>query len=69
MPIAHAAFQYAVERGWVRTSYAPLVAAIHVLPQPLDAAEAVNPLHDSEEIDATWYVVYRGITPGVYRTQ
>ncbi|KAJ7031436.1 hypothetical protein C8F04DRAFT_1262792 [Mycena alexandri] len=65
---AEAAYAYAVERSWVRTSTTAVAAAIPTLPQPVQIADGVNPLNGSEEFDGVWYVVYRGITPGVYRS-
>ncbi|KAJ7823664.1 hypothetical protein B0H13DRAFT_2375958 [Mycena leptocephala] len=64
---ADAAFAYAVARSWVRISGAP-VTAIPALPQPIRIGDRLNPLNGSEESDGKWYVVYCGITPGVYRS-
>ncbi|KAJ6452137.1 hypothetical protein C8R47DRAFT_1169392 [Mycena vitilis] len=66
---AEDAFAYAEARGWTRVSPGP-VAAIHTLPTPLQAtdSDAPNPLNGCEELDNTWFVVFRGITPGVYRS-
>ncbi|KAJ7895683.1 hypothetical protein B0H13DRAFT_2338759 [Mycena leptocephala] len=65
---ARAAFAYASERSWVRVIGAPIAAAIPVLPQPVVVADGTNPLNGTEDFDGKWYVVYRGITPGVYRS-
>ncbi|KAJ7735169.1 hypothetical protein B0H16DRAFT_1731433 [Mycena metata] len=65
---AEAAYTYAVERSWVHNCYATVVAAIPTLPQPVQVADGVNPLNGTEEFDGKWYVVYCGITPGVYRS-
>ncbi|KAJ7883968.1 hypothetical protein B0H13DRAFT_2343917 [Mycena leptocephala] len=65
---AHAAFAYASERSWVRVVGALIPAAIPVLPQPVVVADGTNPLNGTEDFDGKWYVVYRGITPGVYRS-
>ncbi|KAJ7216764.1 hypothetical protein C8J57DRAFT_1255243 [Mycena rebaudengoi] len=66
---AHAAFKYAEERGWTRAcdSQDP-ATAIHVLPTPILPSDIPNPLHGSETTDSQWFVVYRGITPGVYQS-
>ncbi|KAJ7701273.1 hypothetical protein B0H14DRAFT_3527735 [Mycena olivaceomarginata] len=64
---AEAAFAYAQMRQWTRVSYAPL-ASIPALPQPIGSALAdeENPLHGTEALDNRWFIVYRGIMPGVY---
>ncbi|KAK6969083.1 hypothetical protein R3P38DRAFT_2814965 [Favolaschia claudopus] len=42
---------------------------MHNLPQPMSPdANNQNPLHGSDPGDDRWFVVYRGITPGVYRS-
>ncbi|KAJ7325482.1 hypothetical protein DFH08DRAFT_886700 [Mycena albidolilacea] len=66
---AEAAFAYAQMRQWTRVSYAPL-ASIPALPQPVGSAFAdeENPLHGTEALDNRWFIVYRGIMPGVYRS-
>ncbi|KAJ7343880.1 hypothetical protein DFH08DRAFT_871385 [Mycena albidolilacea] len=66
---AEAAFAYAQMRQWTRVSYAPL-ASIPALPQPIGSALAdeENPLHGTEALDNRWFIVYRGIMPGVYRS-
>jgi hypothetical protein len=66
---AHAAFTYAEARSWTRVSDAPVVTGIPALPEPILASEWGNPLHESETLDDFWYIVYRGIRPGVYRSQ
>ncbi|KAJ7676724.1 hypothetical protein DFH06DRAFT_1122030 [Mycena polygramma] len=68
VPIAEAAFIYAVERSWTRVSDSTIHAPIPALPHPMDDASRDNPLHASEALDDTWYIVYRGICPGVYRS-
>ncbi|KAJ7766366.1 hypothetical protein DFH07DRAFT_955417 [Mycena maculata] len=65
---AQATFDYAVARAWVRNCYAPLVAAIPRLPTPASSLDTLNPLSGSQARNHKWYVVYRGITPGVYRS-
>ncbi|KAJ7801668.1 hypothetical protein B0H14DRAFT_3489325 [Mycena olivaceomarginata] len=64
---AEAAFAYAQMRQWTCVSYAPL-AGIPALPQPVGSALAdeENPLHGTEALDNRWFIVYRGIMPGVY---
>ncbi|KAJ7830020.1 hypothetical protein B0H14DRAFT_3465213 [Mycena olivaceomarginata] len=49
---AEAAFSYARSRGWTRTK----------------TMTVVNPLHGTEDLDNTWFIVYRGIKPGVYHS-
>ncbi|KAJ7603461.1 hypothetical protein DFH06DRAFT_1350221 [Mycena polygramma] len=75
---AEAAYEYARDRNWtgVRTrrprSYrAPpslSSSAIEALPVPTPLFESThNPLHGPVDSDnRTWYIVYAGITPGVY---
>ncbi|KAJ7441679.1 hypothetical protein B0H11DRAFT_2252003 [Mycena galericulata] len=67
---AEAAFQYALSHGWVRTCSSPVTAAIPSLPTPASTFDIDNPLSGTEPHDQkqVWYVVYRGITPGVYRS-
>ncbi|KAJ7477126.1 hypothetical protein B0H11DRAFT_2234603 [Mycena galericulata] len=64
---AQAAFQYALQRSWVRSVDTP-VTAIPALPLPAPVIDSSNPLNGDETLDDTWYIVYRGITPGVYRS-
>ncbi|KAJ7241257.1 hypothetical protein C8J57DRAFT_1526991 [Mycena rebaudengoi] len=66
---ANAAFQYAQDRGWTRScnSQSP-AAAIRVLPIPMIESDSANPLHGDDVLDNQWFVVYRGITPGVYQS-
>ncbi|KAJ7165385.1 hypothetical protein C8R46DRAFT_1220515 [Mycena filopes] len=77
---ASAAYAYALEKGWTRvcglamsTTTTP-TSLTNPLPTPLPLATrppapaGTNPLHGSESLDDTWYVVYRGILPGVYRS-
>ncbi|KAJ6518240.1 hypothetical protein C8R47DRAFT_1205304 [Mycena vitilis] len=68
VPCAEAAFIFAVERSWTRVSDSTIRSPIPALPHPMDEASRYNPLHDSEDLDDTWYIVYRGICPGVYRS-
>jgi hypothetical protein len=67
---AHAAYAYAHARSWTRIAGAP-VSAIPALPQPMSLAPSAanNPLNGTEDLDDTWFIVYRGISPGVYRSQ
>ncbi|KAJ7117331.1 hypothetical protein C8R43DRAFT_1137627 [Mycena crocata] len=65
---AHAAFTYAQQRGWTRSTTSTVVTPIDVLPDPESSAELDNPLHGDESLDPRWFIVYRGITPGVYRS-
>ncbi|KAJ7893751.1 hypothetical protein B0H13DRAFT_2339566 [Mycena leptocephala] len=66
---AEAAYAYAQARGWTRSFDAPL-RPIPVLPQPvaLDDPNQVNPLHGTERLDNRWFIVYSGISPGVYHS-
>ncbi|KAJ7764953.1 hypothetical protein DFH07DRAFT_770228 [Mycena maculata] len=61
------AFAYAEERGWVRRTGSPAASAISVLPTPM-TDNSRNHLNGPENLDDKWYVVYRGINPGVYRS-
>ncbi|KAJ7454347.1 hypothetical protein B0H11DRAFT_2245003 [Mycena galericulata] len=63
---AEAAFSYAQARGWTRVANTAVVATISQL--PVAGGDPHNPLNGSEELDGRWYVVYRGISPGVYRS-
>ncbi|KAJ7173285.1 hypothetical protein C8R46DRAFT_1031645 [Mycena filopes] len=63
---AHAAFAYARDRSWIRVADAT-VTPIPALPQPVTSTTS-NTLSDSESSDDRWYIVYRGIFPGVYRS-
>ncbi|KAJ7080882.1 hypothetical protein C8R43DRAFT_1143053 [Mycena crocata] len=66
---AQAAFDYAVERSWVRKCDSHVTAAIATLPRPTTFATAEhNPLNGATMTNNQWYIVYRGITPGVYRS-
>ncbi|KAJ6503115.1 hypothetical protein DFH09DRAFT_1102052 [Mycena vulgaris] len=68
---ASAAFAYAQARSWTRVSDAPLVVSIPALPQPIEdrvPSLLPNPLNGSEALNGQWYIVYRGICPGVYRS-
>ncbi|KAJ7822091.1 hypothetical protein B0H14DRAFT_3471014 [Mycena olivaceomarginata] len=70
LPAAHTAFDYAHRRLWTRSlnnaSRQPIAAT--ALPLPITDTDTVNSLNSSEADDDTWYVVYRGIAPGVYRS-
>ena len=67
---AHAAFVYAQARSWTRALSSPhTFVPIPFLPQPDTSPPSPNPLNGTEIVDTRWYVVYRGIQPGVYRSQ
>ncbi|KAJ7875139.1 hypothetical protein B0H14DRAFT_2568911 [Mycena olivaceomarginata] len=75
--LAHAAFDYAAARSWTRVidpTGASHDRAIPYLPQPvftvnIPSSMEPNPLHPGENIhDNKWYIVYKGICPGVYRS-
>ncbi|KAJ7138904.1 hypothetical protein C8R46DRAFT_1234143 [Mycena filopes] len=66
---ADAAYAYALARSWTRVVGTSLAA--DQLPRPLElnlADDAGNILNECEDLDDRWYVVYRGICPGVYRS-
>ncbi|KAJ7484894.1 hypothetical protein B0H11DRAFT_2231559 [Mycena galericulata] len=66
---AEAAYSYARARGWTRSTDPSVISRpISHLPTPSPDNEGPNPLHDTEDLDGTWYVVYRGIQPGVYHS-
>lgn len=67
--VARAAFDYAQERSWIRNVTDATTRPISALPQPITAEPTLNSLNRSEGEDNRWYVVYRGICPGVYRSQ
>ncbi|KAJ7707994.1 hypothetical protein B0H16DRAFT_1481455 [Mycena metata] len=66
---AQAAFKYAQERGWTR-ALAPdgsTTAQLAAPPTPANPLQGPNPLHAGPLVaNGLWYIVYRGITPGVY---
>ncbi|KAJ7115653.1 hypothetical protein C8R43DRAFT_1138111 [Mycena crocata] len=68
---AYRAFEYAQAQSWVRVA-GSTDAPIPSLPQPqgLQDDDEYNPLNGNESFDGNslWYIVYRGITPGVYRS-
>ncbi|KAJ7080720.1 hypothetical protein C8R43DRAFT_965690 [Mycena crocata] len=75
---AMAAFEYALQRSWTRTCQPRGAAlrervepiAIPALPTPMGMLDAPNPLHgDPSDVGSRWYIVYAGITPGVYQSQ
>ncbi|KAJ7140436.1 hypothetical protein C8R46DRAFT_1233883 [Mycena filopes] len=68
MQEAHAAFAYATNQGWVRRADAPVLSGIPRLPEPIALHDTINALNNHENFDGLWYVVYRGIIPGVYRS-
>ncbi|KAJ7266202.1 hypothetical protein C8J57DRAFT_1511138 [Mycena rebaudengoi] len=66
---AQAAFEYAQDRGWTRVCNGRAAeAAICILPTPMLSSELPNPLHGNEALGNEWYIVYHGITPGVYQS-
>ncbi|KAJ7205083.1 hypothetical protein C8J57DRAFT_1259100 [Mycena rebaudengoi] len=65
---ANAAIKYAEDRGWThRCNSQRPEPAIPALPTPMLTSDLPNPLHGSH-INNKWFVVYRGITPGVYQS-
>lgn len=66
---AKAAYAYACARSWTRSTDTASPVAFPSLPAPVPPTDDANPLNGSEILDNRWYVVYRGITPGVYRSQ
>ncbi|KAJ7237084.1 hypothetical protein C8J57DRAFT_1529615 [Mycena rebaudengoi] len=77
--LAQAAFDYATARSWTRIidpANIRQAPAIPTLPQPVftvNIASSVfvqpNPLNSTESIqDNKWYIVYKGVCPGVYRS-
>ncbi|KAJ7448469.1 hypothetical protein B0H11DRAFT_2247757 [Mycena galericulata] len=71
---AEAAFAYAQTRGWTGTrpnGSQTIPTPINSVPTPvvLPSVSFDNPLHGIAGCDETaWYVVYAGITPGIYRS-
>ncbi|KAJ7784911.1 hypothetical protein DFH07DRAFT_763524 [Mycena maculata] len=65
---ANTAYQYAVNRSWVRSCDGTVVTGIPELPQPTQDLATINPLHGTETLTSKWYLVFRGITPGIYRS-
>ncbi|KAJ7704199.1 hypothetical protein B0H16DRAFT_1482688 [Mycena metata] len=65
---AQAAFEYANSRGWIRFADRPVTSGIARLPQPINIQDTLNALNNDTDFDGRWYIVYRGITPGVYRS-
>ncbi|KAJ7496071.1 hypothetical protein B0H11DRAFT_2227076 [Mycena galericulata] len=72
---AHAAFEYARTRGWTGRRPSPnglVTIPISSLPVPVSPSPPVsshNPLHgEAGCTDHQWYIVYAGITPGIYRS-
>ncbi|KAJ7439803.1 hypothetical protein B0H11DRAFT_2253489 [Mycena galericulata] len=68
VPAAHAAYAYARARGWTRSSNSPPGRTMEALPSPSQPLDQPNPLHDGDVLGDTWYIVYRGIQPGVYHS-
>ncbi|KAJ6567623.1 hypothetical protein DFH09DRAFT_1314140 [Mycena vulgaris] len=69
---AEAVYAYASTRHWTRSCepHRPPAFnnAISTLPAPSQGMDDPNPLHGSEVLDNTWFVVYRGIAPGVHHS-
>ncbi|KAJ7168432.1 hypothetical protein C8R46DRAFT_1217836 [Mycena filopes] len=67
---ATAAFDYAARVGWTRiirpSSVLTINSALLRLPNPVSAHDGATPLHPGTEEGGSWYVVYSGMTPGVY---
>jgi hypothetical protein len=66
---AQAAFDYASRRSWTRVMPARTSGAspaIPTLPSPVGLLDGPNPLHGTYTSTGAWYVVFSGITPGVY---
>ncbi|KAJ7025070.1 hypothetical protein C8F04DRAFT_1269682 [Mycena alexandri] len=68
---AHAAYAYAHARSWMRVCGSALSSTptpIPILPAPSTNSGPLNPLHGTEALNNTWYIVYRGVLPGVYHS-
>ncbi|KAJ7490194.1 hypothetical protein B0H11DRAFT_1912207 [Mycena galericulata] len=71
---ADAAFAYAQARGWTGTRSdvrGAIPVPLRSIPTPatLPTVSVRNPLHGNAGCDeSTWYLVYAGITPGIYRS-
>ncbi|KAK6992842.1 hypothetical protein R3P38DRAFT_3224664 [Favolaschia claudopus] len=70
---AQAAFAHAESRGWTRVipttdTPAPPIPHLPLPANPAHNSEVPNPLHGSYALDDRRFVVYRGITPGIYRS-
>jgi hypothetical protein len=66
---AEAAYEFARVRCWTRSFVAGSCCSTSFIPSspvPTQPNDTANPLHGSESLDNTWYVVYHGIVPGVY---
>lgn len=73
VPQAEAAYAYALARSWTRVCRAsrlspPSQDALPMLPSPSQPMDGANPLHPGQRLTGTWYIVYRGILPGVYHS-
>ncbi|KAJ7829905.1 hypothetical protein B0H13DRAFT_2372254 [Mycena leptocephala] len=71
--LAQAAYEYAHSRGWTRVFVPAVPTTAAPLSGPLPVADwlfdSPNPLHGGGvRGNGRWYVVYRGITPGVYQS-
>ncbi|KAK6974471.1 hypothetical protein R3P38DRAFT_3239317 [Favolaschia claudopus] len=65
---AQAAFAYAAAHGYTRNTVTP-APPIPQLPVPVgERSSSQNPLHGDDVVDGRWFVVYRGISPGIYRS-
>ncbi|KAJ6547925.1 hypothetical protein DFH09DRAFT_1320602 [Mycena vulgaris] len=64
---ARAAYTYTESRMWTRVTDV-VALPIPVLPQPSLSFKLENPLNGDHTDEDRWYVVYRGIRPGVYRS-
>ncbi|KAJ7226777.1 hypothetical protein GGX14DRAFT_555364 [Mycena pura] len=61
---ATAALAYARSKGWTGDSTAP---PAYISPLPVPSSYEDNPLHSTATTNR-WYVVCRGVVPGVYRS-
>ncbi len=71
--LAEAAFQYALDKGWVRYANVdrPCTLPLQV---PFDLNHSTSPEDYDTPLNAgkpfeRWYVVYRGISPGIYKSE
>ncbi|KAK7007689.1 hypothetical protein R3P38DRAFT_2792515 [Favolaschia claudopus] len=65
---AEAAYEYALDQGWVGDATTEPQSIPSPRPLHLGRTFDINPLHGSDPGDDRWFVVYRGILPGVYRS-
>ncbi|KAJ7188432.1 hypothetical protein C8R46DRAFT_1205586 [Mycena filopes] len=70
---AQAAYTFALAKSWIRTCTSRPSSSTPpalTMPTPLDpsAHDTPNPLHGDDALDDVWYIVYRGVRPGVYHS-